>query len=76
MAKIYSPWSYEEVDNLNERQKINTMHPYTCLKCGDNLVAYFSGWRCSNPSCDYRQNWAHKDDVEGTTIRLSKEKLI
>ena len=65
MGKIFSPWSYEEVNNLNKRQQIQTMHPYTCGDCGKELIAYFSGWKCSDVTCEYKQNWAHAVDVKG-----------
>jgi len=65
MGKIFSPWSYEEVNNLNKRQQIQTQHPYTCGDCGKELIAYFSGWRCSDVTCEYKQNWAHAVDVKG-----------
>ena len=68
MAKIFSPWSYEEVNNLNNRQKLQNFHPYTCGTCKKELIAYFSGWRCPDLSCGYTQNWAHKMDVEGTLL--------
>jgi hypothetical protein len=72
MSKIFSPWSHDEVDNLNKRQKINNLHPYTCGDCGKDLVAYFSGWRCSDIECKYRQNWAHKQDINGFTLKVSE----
>ena len=65
MGKIFSPWSYEEVNNLNKRQQIQTIHPYTCGDCGKELIAYFSGWKCSDVTCEYKQNWAHAIDVRG-----------
>lgn len=72
MSKIFSPWSHDEVDNLNKRQDLSMLHPYTCGDCGKKLVAHFSGWRCSDISCLYRQNWAHEQDVRGFTLKISE----
>lgn len=61
--KVFSPWTTEEVENLNMRQKLTGIHPYTC-KCGKILVATITGWTCPNLECDYHQNWAHDSDLE------------
>jgi len=66
--KIFSPWTPEEVELLNQRQWKMYLHPYTCGNCGETLKATITGWRCPNIKCDYRQNWAHKDDVEGRNL--------
>lgn len=67
--RIFSPWTPEEVDNLNARQKLTMMHPYTCSECGSDLVAKFNGWHCPNLECDSKpQNWALRADVEGKMI--------
>lgn len=71
MSKIFSPWSQDEVENLNKRQNLPMLHPYTCGKCGRNLIAHISGWRCSVISCDYKQNWALEQDVSGFTLKIS-----
>ena len=60
--KVYSPWTADEVRNLNFRQKV--FHPYTCEDCGAVLIAEEFGWICSNPYCDYMQNWALDFDLE------------
>lgn len=74
MSKIFSPWTLDEVDNLNKRQKLTTIHPYTCGDCSKPLVAYFSGWRCSDIECKYRQNWAHDKDISGETLKIFERK--
>jgi len=75
MTKIFSPWTLEEVDNLNARQALQCLHPYTCGKCQKTLVACFSGWQCPDFGCDYKQNWAHEKDVTGETLRDMEEKI-
>jgi hypothetical protein len=63
--KIRPPWTQEQVNALNQRQKNQAYHPYTCggsrkdakhLDGEGVLVATVDGWRC--PFCDYRQDWA------------------
>jgi hypothetical protein len=70
MNKVFAPWSLDEIDNLNKRQKV--LHPYTCGDCGKDLIACVSGWRCSDVECKYRQNWAHKQDANGFTLKISE----
>lgn len=66
---ITVPWTWAQVEALNEHQTNGLMHPYTC---GDEpqehgaLLATPSGWICR--SCMYRQNWAH-DPLERATTR-------
>ena len=68
-VRIFSPWTQQEVENLNARQKLTIMHPYTCAKCGTELVAKFNGWHCPNVECNSEiQNWALRADVEGKMI--------
>lgn len=66
--KMYSPWTEEEVQRLNERQWKMYLHPYTCGNCGETLEAKITGWYCPVPGCGYYQNWAHQADVEGWHI--------
>lgn len=67
MTRDFTP---EKVLELNEHQKNERYHPYTCgnrdskenphpLMNGDNgvLVPTVRGWIC--PFCDYTQDWAH-----------------
>lgn len=60
-----APWSPEVVKMLNERQRRQDLHPYTCgsgrrtdqdhLDGEGVLVATPDGWVC--PYCDYKQDW-------------------
>lgn len=67
-----SPWTQEEVNELNNLQKSGKFHPYTCdreaKECEVNqiprdfskdgiLIATKDGWIC--PCGKYRQNWHH-----------------
>lgn len=51
-----APWTVEEVELLNDEQLLGKTHPYTCDQ-GHNLIALMSGWVCSNPICEYTQNY-------------------
>lgn len=58
-SKTYAPWDETEVALLNQYQKDERFHPFTC---GTNskhpvLVATSDGWICE--ACGYTQNWAH-----------------
>ena len=62
---ITVPWTKEQCDFLNARQKDGRYHPYTCgsgrrtdedhLDGEGVLVATALGWMC--PYCGYRQQW-------------------
>lgn len=60
---VRAPWTPKQVEALNAYQAGETDgHPYTCPmhSCGHVLlVATPDGWRCREPICDYRQDWAH-----------------
>jgi hypothetical protein len=74
-----SPWTPEEVLNLEAWQACTWVHPYTCGPCRDAdptdrdrlsmwrsdhpLVPTVNGWRC--PTCNYRQNWCYGPMVYG-----------
>lgn len=49
----------DEVKSLNEFQKSGIMHPFTCGKCSNDLIATTDGWKCEDEKCDYVQDWAH-----------------
>jgi len=56
---IKTPFTPEQVEQLNRFQSLGNVHPFTC---GNNsrhrdLVATESGWKCLD--CDYTQQWAH-----------------
>lgn len=55
---VSAPWTDEQVKNLNEYQKFEIGHPFTCTcKHGVSLVATKDGWVCPL-GCGYIQNWA------------------
>lgn len=66
MNILNAPWTPEQVEALNARQRDGKFHPYTCgsgnrtdsahLDGTGILVATAGGWVC--PYCDYRQSWA------------------
>jgi len=62
-APIRAPWTNEQVFALNRYQRDGWMHPFNCPNehPGDHrkLTATDQGWRCPEPGCDYRQDWAH-----------------
>lgn len=61
---LRTPWSDLEVQRLWRRQSDRSRHPYTCSAHGEiSLEPSHDGWRCPVATCNYRQNWAHADDV-------------
>jgi len=50
----------DQVKSLTERQKANSLHPYTCDD-GHDLIPTTEGWICKE--CDYKQDWAHGVDL-------------
>lgn len=75
---IISPWTPEQVAQLNKWQAAGYVHPFTCSNddCaggnGKNLVATGDGWRC--PSCDYKQDWCHDFMMDETELNLRNPK--
>lgn len=69
---IKAPWTTEQVSSLRHRQREDSLHPYTCGKCGMDLHAVSSGWKCPMAGCDYQQDWAHTMDVDGSWRKLVK----
>lgn len=62
--KLHTPWTELQVVTLNRYQALGLMHPYTCprhhFEDGETqLAASTDGWHCTNPQCDYTQQWAH-----------------
>lgn len=65
-------WTMQQVANLNAWQHAGHVHPFTCGHRSDHpavdgdkgiLVATRHGWIC--PYCDYTQDWAHAEMLEG-----------
>jgi hypothetical protein len=63
---IKSPFTDEQIEELNKYQHSGKFHPFTCggnrtdekhLDGEGILVATKQGWIC--PYCDYTQDWAH-----------------
>lgn len=67
MDIIHTPFSNEQVENINNYQTKGSYHPFTC--CGDNgcdrnkqenhgiLIAKNEGLIC--PCGKYKQDWVH-----------------
>lgn len=70
-TKIRAPWTPEQVAALNAFQQHGGMHPFTCGNERHDvhyvLIARADGWHCSQPPCDYRQDWAHAFMAEPRT---------
>lgn len=67
---IHTPFSEEQVKNLNEYQKIEFVHPYTCENNHTEsriLIATENGWIC--PTCKYTQNWCHGNSLDVDKIK-------
>lgn len=60
---IRAPFTPAQVEALNRYQTHGNMHPFTCGndrgRSNVVLIARTDGWHCSEPLCDYRQDWAH-----------------
>ncbi|MFJ8798467.1 hypothetical protein [Streptomyces sp. NPDC102487] len=60
---IHAPWTSKQVAALNAFQQRGGIHPFTCNRevhpAPLVLLAHRDGWHCSEPACDYRQDWAH-----------------
>lgn len=59
---MQAPWSNQIVRMLNEYQKIDKFHSYTCADDSQNhpsLKATTEGWICPDKNCDYTQDWCH-----------------
>lgn len=59
---IKSPFTEDQVKNLNDYQQSGVFHPFTCGNpdCREILVATKDGWFCPVENCDYTQDWAHE----------------
>jgi hypothetical protein len=68
-ARIFAPWTDEQVGQLAAYQACESFHPYTCIHSHHGpLFPTSLGWRCD--SCGYRQNWAHESSL---TIHLGRK---
>jgi len=60
---ITAPFTPEQVEALNRWQEHGPGHPFTCPRSRHAvhvaLIARTDSWHCSDPACDYRQDWAH-----------------
>lgn len=79
--KIMAPWNKIQIRSLNEFQDSGLMHPFTCAKCGSQLVAQSDGWVCSSENfpegnCNYTQNWAHDFMADWSWKKLNTEASI
>ena len=82
---IHAPWTDEQVAALNTYQVSGVFHPFTCGKRDEPghehpvddglLVATNDGWVCSNPSCDYTQEWAWRA-MANTEMLFSWKRII
>lgn len=51
----------DQMKSLRERQKANSLHPYTCI-CGFGILSVSKdGLYCEK--CGYTQDWAHSVDL-------------
>lgn len=67
MAILKAPWSFAQVEALNDFQADGQVHPFTCgnrdVPRRDHpdgkgvLTAFEGGWRCLH--CGYEQDWCH-----------------
>jgi hypothetical protein len=73
MLMQISPWSNEQVANMNEFQTNGRLHPFTCPNRGDGKHPERNGdhgtLRATNEclvcdDCEYKQYWAHDFMVE------------
>ncbi len=62
-------WTPDEVKSLEGRQNCNFLHPYTCDSGCGALIPTEDGWVC--PKCEYTQDWAHANDLNGEWEKLS-----
>jgi hypothetical protein len=59
MVKVHAPFTESQVEALNRFQSCGRVHPFTCPKHDQDLIAEVSGWRCPVFGCLYVQDWAH-----------------
>jgi hypothetical protein len=54
---IKAPFTFEQVEMMNEYQEMGVFHPYTCPRDRSNLYATPAGWVCLR--CTYTQDSVH-----------------
>lgn len=66
--KLRTPFTAEQVEQLNKFQDSGLYHPFTCGNSSRhrNLVATADGWICLD--CDYKQHWAHGFMADAKTL--------
>lgn len=77
MAKLFAPWTPEQVQHLNEWQMAGFVHPFTCRNDhkGDRILyAKEDGWHCW--TCDYRQDWCHDFMADLMNLKQMKDALL
>lgn len=58
--RLNAPWTQQQVDAINEFQKLGFVHEFTCGEHSDvPLHACSSEMYCSVPHCGYSQTWVH-----------------
>lgn len=59
MKMVTAPWEPATVTLLNDHQRDDTNHPYTCERhTSVALFATRAGWVCARKGCRYQQRWA------------------
>lgn len=67
-----TPYTAEQIENINAFQACGHYHPFTCGAegCREVLVATEEGMAC--PKCDYRQTWVHDFMANGHAVAMSR----
>lgn len=73
---VTSPFTAEQVVNLDAYQHACLAHPFTCGQRDDHpfhngdqgiLIPTVRGWICQ--FCDYTQDWAHAQMADGSYVK-------
>jgi hypothetical protein len=57
--KVTAPFNKEQRESINGYQASGVFHPFTCEKCGVDLVAHYGGMACPSHDHAYVQTWCH-----------------
>ncbi len=68
-ARIFAPWTSEQVEALNLYQKSGTYHPFTSEQTGADLIATKDGW-AETEGGPVIQNWAHAFMADKDRIQM------